>query len=435
MKRLSAIALSLGIVSASGAYLASAQSKRGASTYANQWLVVLSSSKEMGGKPPALKTLKSEGMDDNVDRLFSSQYKNLSPCLEIVIAGAFDDQAEAKEFSQNLKDLKIDNYIKNSGAFAGSMSEAAAMCREGASSEGAAAEDNSADLHWVLTANNYAFLQLSVPSAESSKLPAANKLKMRDEDYYYFWEQALKNSSLGSYTKGQKFQTYTEDGKKAASCSIKSFYWMSWGEPHFGWRQEFENSDEKPTEPGCGTPTLFAELTCDGDAGMIALEVGKHRSPFLARTEVTNSGAISAAKKLLQSAVYKTAKEEAEQEGEDGEFSVSEQVKLWEYTTAGKTYQQLEIHFIGNEEEGMCGANGYVDTKLVGVVEVVGGKASRVVHALEKIESESFSRAIDVKGDGKLEFIEKRYPDIRKLRSPNGSKISEMAKEFCDDPC
>lgn len=218
-------------------------------TYADKVLVILNASLEQGAAPPWLPVAaRTPGVQ--LARLDSSSFKNLMPCYEIIVAGAFSDKKQALALHATLKAAGVDVAVKPAGAYLGPRPELAGTC--------AAMRAPPARSEQVLLRAAPGFRLPLDPAVEAQALASAPKVKaMRAE--LDAWSAPLPHRTLGRWSVGQTLPGVRHEAGPA-TCTITGFSVGVAGTPHFGWVQEGDHS-----APQCGTPAVYANVDCDAD--------------------------------------------------------------------------------------------------------------------------------------------------------------------------
>jgi hypothetical protein len=217
--------------------------------YADKVLVILNASLDRGVAPAGLPTAaRTPGV--TLERLDSSSFKNLMPCYEIIVAGAFSDKKQALALHARLKAAGVDVAVKPAGAYLGPRPELAGAC--------AAMRAPPARSEQVLLRAAPGFRLPLDPAVEAQALAGAPKVKaMRAE--LDAWSAPLPHRTLGRWTVGQRLPGIDHDAGPVG-CTVTGFSVGVVGTPHFGWVQEGDHS-----APSCGTPAVYATVDCDAD--------------------------------------------------------------------------------------------------------------------------------------------------------------------------
>ena len=235
--------------------------------YGGKWVLILGSHTNSTDVPDSLpKLAKHPDLMKSVARIASSEFKNLMPCYQVVIAGAFDSKKQARKRWKKLKAIKVDSYFKNTGKWVGAQPKVEAYCARKAKGQAVGA---CGSLRWVERWGKDAkrrFLMVPVDKVVLERLKEKAKARKPVDGDVTVWRTPLANEVVGEIRKGNAFDLYAVDkAAKRATCKVSGFALLTRGQPHFGWIQMAEQ--KKPKRPGCGSPVVFAELRCDGDIG------------------------------------------------------------------------------------------------------------------------------------------------------------------------
>ncbi|HEX8536095.1 MAG TPA: hypothetical protein VF664_01430, partial [Cystobacter sp.] len=108
--------------------------------YAKKWLVIVHSSSTPGEGSGVLEALKGTGLPAEPLRLSTNAFKDLRPCLEVVVAKVFEARAEAEGFRGQLSQAGVVAYEKNAGPLDPERERKDATCRAEAEAEAARAQ-------------------------------------------------------------------------------------------------------------------------------------------------------------------------------------------------------------------------------------------------------------------------------------------------------
>lgn len=231
----------------------------------NRWLVILGALD--GGKLPTKwenTAVKLEKAGIRPESTWSSYFKGLMPCWNIIIAGSYASEPEAKAESKRLKKAGINNYFKHAGNFVGKDARVETACRESATS----AEKNIG-VYPAIQWGGKALIPVSAPAAILERALEKSGTDSPVNPRKTAWIRSLIPISVGGLAVGQAIAvTRLNLSKSESLCKVKRFVALTWGSPHFSWEQ---NATEA-TAPGCGSPQVMAELDCalgrDGDVGI-----------------------------------------------------------------------------------------------------------------------------------------------------------------------
>ncbi|MEZ4317600.1 MAG: hypothetical protein R3F61_08845 [Myxococcota bacterium] len=254
---------------------------RSGEAYSDRWLVILSSKKELGHVPEgATKLLSPEPPVAGADlaRLSSTEFKALQPCFEIVVAQAFADRKGAVAFSKQLTAAGIDNYPKNAGTWVGTQPRVDAYCR-GEREPSVLTCPSEAALAETVDGRHLVRIDVAEVVARPALDQAGKARKVSDTT----WIGSIAAETLGGHQVGDAWTASGTSGP-TGTCTVKGFVSATRGTPHFGWY------DGPMNEPGCGSPIVMAELSCDGleaagsddaDGGIVVATRGRLSRPDL----------------------------------------------------------------------------------------------------------------------------------------------------------
>jgi hypothetical protein len=402
--------------------------------YGDQWLVILSSSKELGKIPEGQQILETKPeLGAKVVRLSSTQFKGLMPCYEIVVAKAFADRKEAAAYSAKLRELGVDNYAKNAGKFIGEQPEVEAYCREEREPEAT----SCGALRWVTDRPGQTWMEIEVDALVLERATASAPPERPLDPGYESWAAPLTAKTLGPYTVGQKYKLYDASSGNAASCSIKGFVSGTLGTPHFGYLQQAQEEGKPPTAPGCGEAKLYAELDCGGAKGDFALlETEKAPVIYVDQGEQTrDTKALVAVRKALEaSEEYKTKLADATAEAKAKGQPLQTIISLQAFRRPDRGVFVMKITLQTGEGYIECGGEDLRE-ELVGVVEQAPGGVGKVLFPLQSIDYAEIDAVLDLEGDGALELLQTGFIDSRSIHRLDGSEACETSIPFCDCGC
>jgi hypothetical protein len=389
--------------------------------YGDKYLVILSSSPTPGAEPASLATIGAKPeLGARVARLDSSQYKNLMPCYEIVIARAFDSLASAKEWSGQLAALKIDHYVKNAGKFVGRLPAVEAYC-EAKKNE---PPDACGGVRFVEKWAGGLLMGLGEPADEKGLAPWNGERKV--------WRAPLDEKIHGAHRVGDVLLVLDPGSAEPMRCKVKGFSAVVRGHPHFGYFEE----PPKPDRPGCGEPELFAELECPrAIAGEVALAVAHDRpAPAMVAfdgPEVDEHPLGAAAVEMISKLPeFARALEEAEREAKERKAELSRTFSL----RAAKDL--LVVRAIFSTGEGLieCGGED-VRIEIQGALALKDGALGAVVLPFRRVELKRLGGILDLEKDGKLETFDIEPPARFSIRRGDDQEACGLVVPFCDCGC
>lgn len=379
------------------------------SSYEAQWFVIA------GGAPKGTTPELHKGFLDNPELearviiLESENFTNFNPGFSIVVAESFYDQSDAKAYSQKLKKLGIDNYIKFSGAY-----------RE---------YGDDVQIYWVESYGGRVFMKIPIDSSEASRITPRPSSPERIT--LGAWAQVLPAKSLGSTHIGQKLTAFSLPKEIASTAKITQYVWFTRGEPHFGHLQR-EMDGEKITEPVCGSPELFAEITCPNGEEMSFAVAGKKYTGttiYKKSEDVTNAELTSLVKSSEGYLLYLSkATHEAE--------TKKEELKIRHYInhfSGGRDLYVVNMEYYTEYGETECGAND-LSIKTIAIYE----KTTNGYKVIEKPhETELRIEGItDVNQDGVVEIIEGWFVErVFRIENEGHEPKQKIRVPFCDCGC
>lgn len=402
--------------------------------WGNQYWIIVASNEEPNQNPPALEALRAHPeLHAQIARLSSTHFKNLKPCLEVIIAGARADKTEAVAYSKQLKALGIDNYVKNAGAYVGAQPKVDAYCSE-RKNPPQPASPSCGDLSFVEMWSAKLFLQMrdGGTATESGKATALD---------HRAWIAPVAEKAIGEVKIGDAFRVFDAGSSEpVVSCKVARFVMLTRGTPHFSYGRNEEGEVVEPTAPGCGSPELFAELACElpegfpEDAQLYAIG-SKAKAPMV--FELSSLGAALEAEAVAlakKSDGYREAAEKARADAKAEESELEETHTFRVYKNGKRSVALVELELFTGEGNTMCGAED-VRVDLRGVFEISGEHLGSAIIPVHTVEQSEVHGVLDADGDGHLELFESSFPDHRELVGEDGSSACSIEIDFCDCPC
>lgn len=222
--------------------------------YDGQWLVIVSSKTETVPLPDGLEALAgSNGVEPA--RLRSGWYRNLSPCYEVIVAGAAPDRTAAAGILEVVKGAGIDGYIKPAGEFVGRDGRIEQMCAELAADADGGFCDGGVGIAMAMGAQWY--LSPHVPDGVAERIVADAGTPRPLDDERTQWGAPIAAQTVGSVSVGDAYQVRdVATGELLGECTVASFAAITQGTPHFSY------ADGARDRPGCGSPEPWAVLDC-----------------------------------------------------------------------------------------------------------------------------------------------------------------------------
>jgi hypothetical protein len=401
--------------------------------YSQKWIVILGSFTDPGEVPGGISKLaRHPDLFEQVARISSTRFKGLMPCYQVVIAGAFATRKEARAHWKRLKKLGVKSYFKNAGKWVKQQPGVEAYCeRRGKKSRGACG-----GLHWVEKHAKRIFMKLQVDDVVAERIKAKTGASRPLDASLDVWGAPVRNKVVGVYRKGAGYQVFEADrSQTATTCTIGRFHLLTRGTPHFGWYQEFQQSKKKPMKPGCGSPELFAELSCSEELDRPQLAVARGESPLKVyeRGSKLSPEVVAALEKVFrQSGSYPQSHKQAEKEAGERKEKLVEEFGLSVYRQGTRTVVLAKVLLKTGQGETACGAED-VRVDMVGLAEL---KDARILHPLEAVDESTIQGVVSTGAKGDLYLLEQLFPNTRRLKPLGHDRHGcEITIDFCDCGC
>ncbi|OJT18413.1 hypothetical protein BO221_40815 [Archangium sp. Cb G35] len=395
--------------------------------YAKEWLVIVHSSSTPGEGSGVLGALKATGLPAEPVRLSTNAFKDLRPCLEVVVAKVFETRAEAEGFREQLSRAGVEAYVKNAGPLEPERERKDATCRADAAAHAARAEalNRRTVPRFVESHVGRTFMLLG----EARTSVALEPVDVRRS----VWMAPIDADPTGLFVKGETVDLYGVAGLLQAGCAVKGFAWINRGVPHFGYFQQ----EPPPEAPGCGRPWAFAELDCAvaPDAVAFALPAGTKAPVFFAAGEGPPEEVLAAEEQALRrSERFAVLRSEGSIQAEQVQERLSEEVRAFRYAS-GATHAVFTVaRFRTGEGNSMCG--GDYNQQVTRAVVLGPGGAERTLTA-KALVGEDVVGVLDLEGDGKVELlVQESWPArAARLLHEDGSELAGSVVENCDCGC
>jgi len=395
--------------------------------YAKKWLVIVHSSSTEGEGRGVLEALKRTGLPAEPLRLSTNAFKDLRPCLEVVVAKVFGARVEAEGFREQLSQAGVVAYVKNAGPLEPERERKDATCRAGAEAEAARAGALSRRTvpRFVESYAGRTFMLLG----EGTTSVALEPVDVRRS----VWMAPAEEDPTGLFAKGDTVDLYGAAGPVQAGCTVKGFAWINRGVPHFGYFQQ----EPPPEAPGCGRPWAFAELDCAvaPDALAFALPAGTKAPVFFAAGEGPPAEVLAAQEEALRrSARFSALRAEGSIQAEQVQERLRQEVKSFRYAS-GNTHAVFTVaRFRTGEGNSLCG--GDYDQQVTRAVVLGPGGGERALPAKD-LAGEDVVGVLDLEGDGKVELlVQESWPaQAVRLLHEDGSELAGAVVENCDCGC
>lgn len=404
--------------------------------FAQKYLVIVHSSPTPGEGQELVEKMKAAGLGAEVQRLSSTPFSFLRPCLEVVVAGAFADKDAALALSGRLDGAGVKNYLKNAGALAQDRERREADCREQAQLQSAAAarEETAAHPRFVDVRGPRTFVLLTSESYE----PGGEGYSAQGGDRG-FWLATLPKDPTGLFKVGDTFHLYDKAGRVKSGCRVKGFASLVRGIPHFGYFQQ----KEEPKEPGCGSAWPAAELDCSlvelgsalQDSPLFALPASRPAPKYFPlSSDVPEPMKTRQQEALKAMPEYTQAREQgaahAQKQGEPLQDSL---VQTW----AQLGNRQLVVSIARlRTGEGQTACGGPDFSASVSRVSAL-GEDGQETGLGPGVDGESIVAVMDVEGDGTVELLTRAPSDPQQLAlvREDGTPLATASMPNCDCGC
>ena len=394
-----------------------------------QYWVIVSSKEESGANPPALEKLRAHpDLGVEITRLQSSRFKNLKPCLEVIIAGAFAAKDRAVALSSKLRELGIDNYVKNAGAYVGAGAKVDAYCAD--KKEPPPLQGTCGSLAFVEVWNGRVFMEVTADRRSDLKPTMLD---------FRAWTATIAATQVGDTKVGDKVRLFDTDTVAAIGiCTITRFVDLTRGTPHFSYSQNEEGMQIDPTAPGCGSPETFAELQCPAtpeNANLYAWPVkGPAPLVFELKPHLAELESMALAE-VAKAPGYRDAYKGAEQEAKARNAALKVDHKVRTFVNGKRTLVLIDTLLSTGEGNNNCGAED-VRVDVRGMFELdKNNKMARTVFPVHAIETSEVDGVVDLNADDHIELFERRFPDRREVVGEGGEPACQIEIPFCDCPC
>lgn len=398
----------------------------------DQFLVILASSDEPRHMPESLIILADhDDLMSQVVRARSSWFQGLMPCYEITLVGAFEYRRQATTLARRLEALGVDNYVKQAGRYVGSQEVVEAWCSaDQATLTAGCGEARFAEVHdgkaYMLLPQDPVVIERALEGA-----PAPEPL-----GDFRAWSSPLSAETVDPYKLGDRWKLYAPgSGKELGKCRIKAFESITRGQPHFGYLDQ----QPPPTAPGCGSPEIFAQLSCKEplDEPLLALPAD-HGEPVLytALAPLRDIDLEDDVKAMVaRTPAFGPAFAKAREDAEDRMMPLQQLVTLRGYVTKDRKVLLVRVTLQTGDGVVWCGDDD-VRVELAGVYEWTqdGALGSEIVpfHSLDLAEVIGL---IDLDADGVPELLRQRWPNELQLYRSGEDQACSAPQDYCDCPC
>ena len=384
--------------------------------------------------------MRAAGLGADVQRLSSTPFSSLRPCLEVVVAGVFADKDAALALSGRLDGAGVKNYLKNAGALAKDREQREADCREQAQVAAAAAarKEAAADPRFVEMRGPRTFVLLTSEPLDPENTPSA-ELRQQGGDRG-FWLGTLPKDPTGLFKKGDTFDVYDRSSPVKAGCRVKGFALLNRGIPHFGYFQQ----TEEPEGPGCGNVWPVAELDCSlletsamvQDNPLFALPGGRPAPKYFPlETTVPEPVKASAEVDLEALPAFTEAREKGTAHAQEQAEPLKEERVLKGANTGDRWVVVAIARFLTGDGHTTCGGPDFWAS--VSLVRAVGRQDGQETSMGNIIDGESLVSVMDLEGDGSLELLTRDPADPQRLAivREDGTPIASSFLPNCDCGC
>lgn len=399
--------------------------------YGDRFLVILGSYASPGQTPDGFEKLASSGLDAKPARLTSGRYKGLMPCWEIVVANGFKTRKQATQWAAPLKDIGLDYYVKNAGAYVGASKQVDRYCadvQEADSGDGGTCAD---ELRFVVDVGGVPHVALALDPLVEERLMADVYPPTPVDESGTVWFAPLGAERVGDIEVGSVYTLVDlVNAEMVKDCKVDRFAALTRGIPHFSW------ADMGGDEPGCGTARPFAVLDCTL-AGLPALAVPPGRTP----PEVFEKGGALTGEALE---AYRSAAREdrsfqvhlglaqADATAVDAELVVDIQVATYSGTSGLRV---VRAEMVTGEGFDLCGGDD-VRREVVGVF-AVGDKDDAVGKLLVPFQDTTWATVDGVVrlSDGSWRLAIQYGFGGQSLLNGAGEETCALEEPFCDCAC
>lgn len=405
--------------------------------FAKKYLVIVHSSPTPGEGQELVEKMKAAGLGAEVQRLPSTPFSSLRPCLEVVIAGAFADKDAALALAHKLDGAGVKNYLKNSGALAVDRERRAADCVEQAQLQAAAAarEETAANPRFVDVRGPRTFVLLTSESHE----PGGGEGYSAQGGDRGFWLAKLPKDPTGLFKVGNSFHIYDKARQVKSGCRVKGFVSLVRGTPHFGYFQQ----KEEPDQPGCGSAWPAAELDCSlvelgsalQDSPLFALPASRPAPKYFPlSSDVPEPMKTWQAESLKGMPRYTQAREKGEAHAQEQGEPLQESLVQ---TRANLGNRQLVVsiaRLLTGEGHSACGGPDYwASVSRVSVMDEAGKEAMMG----NIVDGESLVAVMDIEGDGTVELLTRDPADSQQwaIVREDGTPLAAASQPNCDCGC
>lgn len=381
----------------------------------DHWLVILASKKDAAEATPALDALAAKGdVGAHPGTLNSSRFKNLMPCYTVAYAEATKDKKSALDLSKKLKELGVDNYVKNTGAFVGRSALLDAYCSTPEDTGGG-------DVKVAAFLGGSLWIPVAAPDNVVEAAIAGAPAPVPLGDGIDNWIQPTTNPPAA--VSGARYRAVDARTGRSYGCSAGRVAGLTLGVAHFGYSQ----AEEPPRAPTCGDVALYAELQCAGDVTDGSWVV----VPEDTKVDVYTASGVDASLEE-QAKVALTAASDWDANPDESGYEGLETVRTVTVTRwKGSTGDVALVHGTREIGGGMCGGD---SVSWVGLFVLNGTSLGAPMGGFLQTGPGDAVGVLDVGGDGHPEFVFEDFPSTTNVYEANSVRGSlEIA--YCDCPC
>jgi hypothetical protein len=398
----------------------------------DQFFVILQSSPAPGAMPESLSILAGHPeLMAAVARASSSWFQGLMPCYEITIAGAFEHRRQATTLARRLEVLGVESYVKQAGRYVGRQELVESWCQadhavETASCDGVHFVEVHGEKAWIALAQDPLITQRAAVDA-----PAPEPL-----GDLATWSSPLGVETIEPYSKGDKFRVVAPVSARSLDrCRIESFAAITRGQPHFGYLQQ----QPPPTEPGCGEPELFGQLSCTEPPAepLLAIPAGRDEpilyTPLapLRDIELEDDAKVLVARSSAFGPVFTDARARAEERS----MPLQQLVTLRGFVAPERKVLLIVVTLQTGDGEVWCGADD-VREELAGLyLWTKDGKIGEEILPFRALEGAEVLGILDIDSDGAPEMLQRRFPNELQLWRQGEELACTAPQAYCDCPC
>jgi hypothetical protein len=408
---------------------------------ADHWFVVLGSERDPRTPIPGATKLRESpdapaAVAARVRQLNSGRFKNLMPCYAITVADTTPDKAAAQALSKRLKELGIDHYVKNAGAWVGPSAAVDAWCAATLHGNGSASGGDPGDESVaVLVADmGQLWLPIEAPETVIGHTLRGAPPPVALSDRYDAWRQPLAIDRMGPISVGSAYRAVDVTTGSTVVCTVAHFDALTLGFPHFG---SFDG--EPPAAPTCGEPRVFAALTCDAPTPREGTWVAVSGATALTsyRPAVPASGAVprdadtrGTGLQIAAATTALTSDTDWDADPVDIEGEVTRDVRVTRWVGVNGELALVE----GTREagDGVCGG----DTQSwAGLFVIDGDTLGAPLGGFVNTPFGDVLGIVDARGDGRPELVTRAFPLTTTVTATDGSAVTSLAIDYCDCAC